>query len=78
MKTYLEELEESMTMFGYASTAGDYNMACTHASWLLEQKPPKSMTPEERQLAIELCYKVGNHSLLKVLLQLNNSDTTTA
>ena len=77
-RTYLEELEESMSLFRHVSYAGDYKAAKSNAEWVLEQKHPKSMTPEERRLAIELCYKVSNYSLLKELRQLDNNDTTTA
>ena len=76
MKTYLEKLEESLTFFSYVSTAGDNSMACASAELVLKEKAPESMTPKERQLAIELCYKVGDYSLLKMLHQLDNIDTT--
>ena len=57
---FYREMEEVLKHFASASTAGDHSMACDAARNVLERKSPGAMTPQERRLAMELCYEIGD------------------
>ena len=66
------EMEAVLKHFECASTAGDHSMACDAARSVLERKSPEAMTPQERRLAMELCYEIGDYALMETLRKLDN------
>ena len=66
----IAELERAIIYFSYASTAADHTHAVDYGEAVLSELPPlASLTPQERELALELAYKTGNYSLIKKFRQ---------
>ncbi len=69
----LNELKDAEKYLSYASAAGDYSQAFTAAYYVLGKINPQTyLTPQERQIAISLAYKVGDYNLATMLHQQEN------